>query len=97
MCLEHLHRNGIVHLDLKPTNIVFVLSSHSWKVTDLDNAALKDRPAVISYTPAYAAPEVLQAEDDGLDWMTPDPSIDMWSFGILAFEFMTGALLLMTD
>lgn len=46
----------------------------------------------IQYTPMYASPEVIQAEQRGQATLALETFADMWSFGIMAFEVLTGAV-----
>jgi eukaryotic-like serine/threonine-protein kinase len=58
--LGSLHREGIVHGDVKPSNIMLKRTGHA-KMIDIGTAfELSDPPPVRSCTPAYAAPEVLE-------------------------------------
>ncbi len=58
--LAALHREGIVHGDLKPSNIMLKRTGNA-KIVDLGSAFdLEKAPARRSCTPAYAAPEVLE-------------------------------------
>ena len=57
--LAALHREGIVHGDLKPSNIMLKRTGNA-KVIDIGSAVdLRGAPARRVWSPAYAAPEVL--------------------------------------
>src|ERR1700733_864183 len=57
-----LHRDGIVHADLKPSNIMLKRTG-STKIIDVGSAFdLYDSPPAGRCTPAYAAPEVLEGQ-----------------------------------
>ena len=59
--LAALHRGGIVHGDLKPSNIMVKRTGNA-KVVDIGSAfELSNPPPRRSCTPAYAAPEVYTA------------------------------------
>lgn len=47
--------------------------------------------ASISYTPRYAAPEVIRATRRGERDMALLQALDAWSLGVMAFEMCTGA------
>jgi len=89
-CLKSIHRQDIVHCDIKPSNIMFFPSSHSWKLLDADLGAKTGEWCAIRYTLMYAAPEIIQAEERGEKSFVAETSMDMWSFGVLAFEVLTG-------
>jgi len=80
----------VIHCDLKPSNIIFFFDTHRWKLLDFDNAVVKGTPAEINYTPMYASPEIALAEEQGESEVMLSPAADMWSFGIIAFEVISG-------
>ncbi len=98
--LEAAHEKGIIHRDLKPANIkitsngiVKVLDfglAKAWEGASEDQLAAAptltatlDREHSILGTPAYMSPE--QARGRTLDKRT-----DVWSFGCVLFEMLTG-------
>lgn len=84
--LEHAHRNGVLHLDVKPDNVL-VSRDGIVKVTDFGVAALSHahgHGAAVGGTPGYMPPEQLRGEP--LDERT-----DVWAFGVLAFEVLAYA------
>ena len=97
--LEAAHDHGVIHRDLNPANIR-VTSSFTAKVLDFGLAkqirlvdpgsgssvtdAVQTASGQILGTPAYMSPE--QARGRSLDKRT-----DMWSFGCVFFEILTGS------
>jgi serine/threonine-protein kinase len=85
-CLEALaalHRQGIVHGDVKPGNVMLKRSGHA-KIIDIGSAFdLDDLPARRACTPAYAAPEVLEGKEC-------TPRSDLASLGYLTIELLSG-------
>ena len=94
--LEYAHANGIVHRDIKPENIL--LSGGSAVVTDFGVAkalSAATEPSggssqltgtgVALGTPTYMAPEQAAA-DPGVD-----ARADIYAWGIVAYEMLTGA------
>jgi serine/threonine protein kinase/Tol biopolymer transport system component len=101
--LEAAHEQGIVHRDLKPANIkvrpdgtVKVLdfglamalgpSSNTSAATSVDtisSSALTQRGAVLG-TAAYMSPEQARGH-------TVDRGADIWAFGVVVFEMLTGS------
>lgn len=87
LALDHLHGLGIIYRDLKPENILLDLDGHI-SLTDfgLSKEALEDKKAYsFCGTVEYMAPEVVnrRGHTTAADW---------WSFGVLMFEMLTGAL-----
>ncbi|XP_071353671.1 ribosomal protein S6 kinase alpha-1 isoform X1 [Trachinotus anak] len=86
--LDHLHSLGIIYRDLKPENILLDEEGHI-KLTDfgLCKEAIDHEKKAYSFcgTVEYMAPEVVnrQGHTHSADW---------WSFGVLMFEMLTGAL-----
>ena len=85
-CLEALaalHREGIVHGDVKPANIMLKRSGHA-KMIDIGSAfALEDPPKRRACTPAYAAPEVLEGD-------ACTARSDLASLGYVTIELLSG-------
>ena len=94
--LTEAHRCRVIHRDLKPGNVV--LTTHDghrdWvklmdfgmaKILDPDETTGLSVTGAVMGTPMYMSPE--QVSGDRLDAMT-----DIYSFGVLAFELITGHL-----
>ncbi|XP_048870458.1 serine/threonine-protein kinase 17A-like [Brienomyrus brachyistius] len=83
-----LHRNNIVHLDLKPQNILLTSSQPLGDIRIVDFGLsrcmdnMKEVREIIG-TPEYVAPEVLSYEP-------LSTSTDMWSIGVLTYVMLTG-------
>lgn len=78
-----LHRDGIVHGDIKPGNVMLKCTGNA-KIIDIGSAfALDDPPPVRTCTPAYAAPEVLEGVEC-------TPRSDLASLGYLLIELLAG-------
>ncbi|CAE1142002.1 RPS6KA [Acanthosepion pharaonis] len=88
LALDHLHGLGIVYRDLKPENILLDADGHI-KLTDfgLSKESLFDEKKTFSFcgTIEYMAPEVVNRKGHGT-------AADWWSYGVLMFEMLTGAL-----
>lgn len=89
LALDHLHSLGIVYRDLKPENILLDTDGHI-ALTDfgLSKESIPTQDAkTFSFcgTVEYMSPEVVSRKGHShvADW---------WSFGVLAFEMITGHL-----
>ncbi|KAM5181464.1 dual specificity tyrosine-phosphorylation-regulated kinase 3 [Mantella aurantiaca] len=84
-CLEALHRHNIIHCDLKPENILLKQQGRSGiKVIDFGSSCFEHQ-RVYTYIQSrfYRAPEVILGSRYGMP-------IDMWSFGCILVELLTG-------
>ncbi|XP_030584853.1 dual specificity tyrosine-phosphorylation-regulated kinase 3 isoform X1 [Archocentrus centrarchus] len=84
-CLEALSRHRIIHCDLKPENILLKQQGRSGiKVIDFGSSCFEHQ-RVYTYIQSrfYRAPEVILGSRYGLP-------IDMWSFGCILAELLTG-------
>lgn len=95
--IQHAHQKGIIHGDIKPSNIMVALhDGHPMpKVIDFGiskatEARLTEKFLLSAYaqlvgTPAYMSPE--QSELGGVDI---DTRSDIYSLGVLLYELLTG-------
>ena len=84
-CLEALHRNRIIHCDLKPENVLLKQQGRSGiKVIDFGSSCYEHQ-RIYTYIQSrfYRAPEVILGARYGMP-------IDMWSFGCILAELLTG-------
>ena len=89
--LADMHAAGYVHRDLKPANVMFLPRQNRWTIIDFGCVACNGHSAPVSFTLAYAAPEVVAAYQRQERSMQCTAALDAWSLGVLAFELLTGA------
>ena len=81
--LAALHRQEIVHGDIKPSNIMVKRTGNA-KIIDIGSALqLNDMPQQKTCTPQYAAPEMLDREEI-------TPRSDLASLGYVLVELLAG-------
>lgn len=81
--LAALHREAIVHSDIKPSNIMLKRTGNA-KIVDIGSAfELTNQPMPRTCTPQYAAPEVLEGGEC-------TPRSDLASLGYVLIEMLAG-------
>jgi serine/threonine protein kinase len=95
--IQHAHHKGVIHRDIKPTNVLVTLHDGAPVVKVIDFGVAKATGQKLTErtlltgngqmvgTPAYMSPE--QAERSGLDI---DTRSDVYSLGVLLYELLTG-------
>jgi serine/threonine protein kinase len=88
--LDYAHRNGVVHRDVKPGNLlraedgVVKLADFGIAKAVSDESAITQVGSVIG-TAAYLAPEQAAGEEVG-------PPADLYALGVVTYQFLSGRL-----
>ncbi len=87
--LYYAHRNGVVHRDVKPGNLLRSLEG-GIKLADFGIAKATEQSSITQVgsvlgTAAYLAPEQARGEEAG-------PPADLYALGVVAYQMMSGRL-----
>jgi serine/threonine protein kinase len=89
--LYYMHSNGIIHTDLKEANIMLSsINNFDIKIIDFGSCHIKyitEKYSIVS-TYTIRAPEVYTYD------YNYDNKIDIWSFGVVLYRFITGNYIL---
>jgi eukaryotic-like serine/threonine-protein kinase len=85
--LAYAHEHGIIHRDVKPSNIMIVQDGHV-KITDfgiarMASAAVRTQTGMVLGSPKYMSPEQVMGK-------LTDQRSDIFSLGIMLYEMLTG-------
>jgi serine/threonine protein kinase len=85
--LAYAHEHGIVHRDVKPSNIMVGLDGHV-KITDfgiarMESASVRTQTGMVLGSPKYMSPEQVMGK-------LIDQRSDIFSLGVVLYEMLTG-------
>lgn len=91
--VRHAHQRGVMHRDLKPTNVLVdsegephILDFGLAKISALSDVTMSVTAQIVG-TPAYMSPEQAAGDPSGVDTRT-----DIYSLGVVLYEMLTGRM-----
>ena len=95
--VQHAHQKGVIHRDLKPTNVLVTLHDGTPvpKVIDFGIAKatgekLTERTLFTGFAQLVGTPLYMSPEQAGLSGLDVDTRSDVYSLGVLLYELLTG-------
>jgi len=89
--VEFIHKEGFIHLDIKPFNIVFYARNSDYDLRIIDfglaRALLGSQGVKVGMcgTIEYMSPEVMNCDE-------ASPASDMWGVGVIAYQMCSGGI-----
>jgi eukaryotic-like serine/threonine-protein kinase len=87
--LAYAHKQGVIHRDVKPANVMIDPSTEMVKITDFGVARIIDvcrtRTGIVLGTPSFMSPEQLAGRP-------LDGRSDLYAVGVMLFQLLTGEL-----
>ena len=90
--LDHLHQHRVVHLDIKPANILLRATDGSPFLTDFGIALLRTSEQSRSeVSKRFGTPEFMSPEQ-AMGWWDADHRSDLYSLGLVGFRMLAGRM-----
>jgi len=96
--IQHAHQKGVIHRDVKPSNLLVapydgqpVVKVIDFGVAKAVGQALTDQTLVTGFGALVGTPEYMSPEQAGLNNQDIDTRSDIYSLGVLLYELLTGS------
>jgi serine/threonine protein kinase len=93
LALQAAHEKGVIHRDMKPSNVMICAGREpmimdfglAWRLDCRESNERLTRIGLVLGTPAYMSPEQLSGQVEDLG-----PRCDIYSLGVILYELLTG-------